>query len=149
MPEQILRPVFTPDDAREVAARAAEHTPERGESVEPIAYISCGAFRPSSYSGRAQYRRPRTRVGRAVRRVLGAWWIWTILAGLIVGAALYFSVPAHAEPVCPGDAGYGITEATCDGPPAPDGTHIRCHTWGFFGAHEAKCFVVQTPVVLR
>lgn len=147
MQEQILRPVFTPDDARQLAQRAAEHTPERGEEVEPIAYISCGAFRPTS--SRTQYRRPRTRLGRALARFWRSGILWLILAGAIIGAALYYSVPAHAEPVCPGDAGYGITEATCDGPPAPDGTHIRCHTWNFLGAHEARCFVVQTPAVLR
>lgn len=40
-----------------------------------------------------QYQRPRTRVGR----ILSTWWLWTSLVGFILGFAIYYSVPAHAD----------------------------------------------------
>jgi hypothetical protein len=43
-------------------------------------------------------RRPRTRIGRAVRKLFGQWWIYTTYIGAIVGAALYFlAAPAAAD----------------------------------------------------
>lgn len=47
---------------------------------------------------RRDRRRPRTRFGRAVRRLLGQWWIYTTYVGAIVGASLYFlAAPAAAD----------------------------------------------------
>lgn len=53
-----------------------------------------------------QHRRPRTRPGRILHRLFGDGLAWLWIAAAIIGAAIYYSVPAHAEPVCPGDAGY-------------------------------------------
>ena len=40
-----------------------------------------------------QYQRPRTRIGR----LLGHWAIWPAIVGFILGFAVYYSVPAHAD----------------------------------------------------
>lgn len=43
-------------------------------------------------------RRPRTHIGRALRKLFGQWWIYTAYIGAIVGAALYFlAAPAAAD----------------------------------------------------
>lgn len=40
-----------------------------------------------------QYRRARTRIGR----LLNHWAIWPAIVGFILGFALYYSAPAHAD----------------------------------------------------
>lgn len=45
---------------------------------------------------RRDRRRPRTRIGRGIRRLLGQWWIHTTYIGAIIGTALYFLAPPAA-----------------------------------------------------
>lgn len=48
---------------------------------------------------RRDRRRPRTRIGRGIRRLLGQWWVWTTYIGAIMGAAVYglFAPSASAD----------------------------------------------------
>lgn len=44
-------------------------------------------------------RRPRTRIGRIIQRLLGPWWLWTMYWGALTGLALWASscTPARAD----------------------------------------------------
>ena len=48
---------------------------------------------------RHQPRRPLTRIGRAIRKLLGQWWVHTSYCGAILGVAVYgiFATPAYAD----------------------------------------------------
>ena len=53
-----------------------------------------------------QYQRARTRIGR----LLNAWWIWPVIAGFIIGFALYGASDARADGVLDrAEADYAIT----------------------------------------
>lgn len=48
---------------------------------------------------RRDRRRPRTRIGRGIRRLLGQWWVWTTYIGAVLGVAVYglFAPTASAD----------------------------------------------------
>ena len=53
-----------------------------------------------------QYQRARTRIGR----LLNAWWVWPVIAGFIIGFALYGASDARADGVLDrAEADYAIT----------------------------------------
>lgn len=101
MPQPSLRLVFTPEDAAELAARAAVHPAVHIADPEAplVGYIDRGHY-TNPPAPRRQYRRARTRAGRTIQRVWRAlthWAPWTIAAGLILGAAIYGATPARAD----------------------------------------------------
>ena len=70
--------------------------------------------------------------------------IGAILAGALIGTGVAKAAPIN----CAAQAGYGITESTCD-VTQTDGSSVRCHTWTILGVSRQRCFTVATPVVLR